>query len=268
MYGLQALLHLSLKYIFRNMKRILGILLSAVLVASCFGLSGYEADYVLVSTFNYLNSDYIGDKTKPDSLLYDTKYRLGFTYDYLGFHQKVDQYSLEFMGGFLGSCLKVPKSSDVSALSYNQYRANAQGLSTIENKYAVFVQSYDMPEKHLSFLATTDADNEAVCTMKYVMVTNSVAAEQAVRNSFVDGDRLVLKATGYLGTQQTGSAEICLAEFTPQKDSVITSWTIFNLSALGSVDNVRFEIQTNSGKAVPTTVCMDDLAAHVSIKTK
>ena len=71
-----------------------------------------------------------------------------------------------------------------------------------------------MPAKHLSFMATPDADTEAICTMKYMFVTNTVAVEQAVKQSFVDGDKLILKATGYLGDQQTGSAEINLAEFT------------------------------------------------------
>lgn len=268
MYGLQALLHLSLKYIFRNMKKILGILLSAVLVASCFHDTGFETDYVVISTFTYQDAGYIGDKTKPDSLLYDTHYKQGFTWDYLGFYHKIEESSLDFRGGFLGSCLKVPATSDPSGLKYNQYRSNALNKNSFENKYAVFCQSYDMPAKHLSFMATPDADTEAICTMKYMFVTNTVAVEQAVKQSFVDGDKLILKATGYLGDQQTGSAEINLAEFTAEKDSIITSWTLFNLGALGSVDNVRFEIHTNSRAAIPTTVCIDDVAAHVRIAAK
>lgn len=271
MYGLQALLHLSLKYIFKIkqiMKKILGFLAASVLVASCLGSAGFEADYDLFATFGYADADFIGDKTKPDSLLYDTDYRLGFVWDYFGFHHKVDQYTLDFEGGFLASCLKVPTTADVSGLSHNEYRANARGTKSVENKYAVFKQSYNMPEKHLSFIVTSGESTDAVCTMKYVYVTNTVAVEQAVKTSFVDGDKMVLKATGYLGTQQTGSAEIKLAEFTQEKDSVITSWTMFDLSALGSVDNVKFEIMAYSSKYIPTTVCMDDLSAHVSIKTK
>ena len=125
-----------------------------------------------------------------------------------------------------------------------------------------------MPEKHLTFMVATSESTQATCSMKYVMVTNSVAVEQAVRNSFVDGDWLILKASGYLGTQPTGSAEICLAEYTERKDSIINSWTKFDLSPLGDVDRVQFEIQTRSSKYIPTTVCMDDLTAHVSITTK
>lgn len=271
MYGLQALQHLSLKYIFKIkqiMKKILGFLAASVLVASCLGSAGFEADYDVFATFGYADADYIGDKTKPDSLLYDTDYRLGFVWDYFGFHHKVDQYTLDFEGGFLSSCLKVPTTSDVSGLSHNEYRANARGTNSMENKYAVFKQSYNMPEKHLTFMVESGGSTQATCSMKYVLVTNSVAVEQAVRNSFVDGDKIVLKASGYLGTQPTGSAEISLAEYTEKKDSIITSWTKFDLSPLGNVDKVMFEIQTMSSKYIPTTVCMDDLAAHVSIKTK
>ena len=250
------------------MKKILGFLAVSILVASCLGSAGFEADYDVFATFGYADADFIGDKTKPDSLLYDTDYRLGFVWDYFGFHHKVDEYTLDFEGGFLASCLKVPATADVSGLSYNEYRANARAANSMENKYAVFKQSYNMPEKHLTFMVSSSESANATCSMKYVLVTNSVAVEQAVRNSFVDGDWLILKASGYLGNQPTGSAEIRLAEYTESKDSIINSWTKFDLTPLGDVDKVLFEIQTRSSKYIPTTVCMDDLSAHVSISTK
>ena len=250
------------------MKKLLGIITSAILVASCLGSAGYEMDYALYATFAYTDSDFVGVKSKPDSLIYDTDYRLGFTWEYVAFYHKVEEYSNEFRGGFLASCLKVPTSSDVSGLSYNEYRANAVNPSSNVDKYAVFVQTYDMPQKNLAFIPASSASNQSTCSLSSVYVTNSVAVEQAVRSSFVDGDKLVLKATGYLGTERTGSVEISLADYTPQKDSVITSWTKFDLSTLGSVDNVMFEISTPAGKYVPTTVCMDNLSAQIKLISK
>ena len=249
------------------MKKILGFLAASILVASCLGYPGYEVKYTAVATFDYDDTGFMNDITKPDSLYYDTNYKIGFTWDCLAFFHKIDSQTMDFTGGFLASCLKTPASYDVKG-AHDQYRANAKGYTATPNKYVVFRHSYDMPEKHLMFTEESDERTLAVCTMSHMYVTNSVAMEQTVRSTFEDGDKVVLKATGYNGTQETGSAQISLAEYTPEKDSVITSWTKFDLSALGSVDNVKFEIMVQTNKYVPTTVCMDEIVTHISITKK
>lgn len=248
------------------MKKLLGILAALVIVTSC-GFGGYEAEYTSRVTFSYNDAGFIGDTYKPDSLLYDTYYGEGFTWDDLAFCHKVDKYTMTFTGGILASCLKVPADPKSSVLANNQYRANAISLTSLDNKYGVFCQTADMPEKHFVFLAESDADTQASCVMNYMYVTNSVASEQAVRAVFRDGDKLVFKATGYVGTQPTGSAEICLAEFTEAKDSIVTKWTKFDLGALGSVEQVKFEIQAPSVASI-STVCIDDIVTQISIIDK
>ena len=247
------------------MKKILGFFAAAILATSCLGIAGYEADYTTIVTFDYVDSDFIGDVTKPDSLLYDTNYKMGFVWDCLAFYHKIDGQTTEHVGGFAGSCLKVPANYEIKG-AHDQYRANAKSMISTSNKYVVFRQGFEMPEKHLVFTEQSDATTIASCTMSHMYVTNSVAMEQTVRSTFVDGDVVTLIATGYNNAQMTGSAQINLAEYTAQKDSVITKWTKFDLSALGEVTHVQFVI--NANKYVPTTVCMDDIVARISISTK
>ena len=62
---------------------------------------------------------------------------------------------------------------------------------------------------------------------------------------------------------QTGSAEIYLADYSDQKDSVVTKWTMFDLAKLGSVDAVDFEII--SSKDAPKVFCLDVMVASVTL---
>ena len=248
------------------MKKILGIFAAMILAASCFGVGGYEAEYTAIATFSFADTDFEGDAFRPDSLLYDTYYRLGLPWDHLAFYHNVDQFTMEFKGGFLVSRLKVPsEGTNVSGWHNNQYRANAKSLYSADNKYAVFQQSSSMPEKHFAFQAESTDKTLSTCMMKCVYVTNTVAMEQAIRTSFRKGDEVVFRATGYLGGQKTGSAEIKLAEYTADKDSVITRWTKLDLTPLGSIEQVAFEIISPTHVYLPTAVCMDDLCADISI---
>ena len=62
---------------------------------------------------------------------------------------------------------------------------------------------------------------------------------------------------------ETGRAEITLAERTSAVDSVMYNWTKFDLSNLKAVDMINFELVIPEGKAIPATVCMDDLMAQI-----
>ena len=83
--------------------------------------------------------------------------------------------------------------------------------------------------------------------------------------TFNDGDKLTLKATGYLNDKATGVSSMTLAEFTEAKDSVMYNWSAFDLSKLGAVDEVTFEVvSTNS--SVPGYVCIDGVLASIDIR--
>ena len=233
------------------------ILFTAV---SCLD-DAFSTSYVANASFDYYDAEF-GD----DSLFFDTKYKLGITWDYLAFYHKVDEKSSEFRGGFIMSCLSTPESGKTDDLTNNQYRANVRVPKSVKNKYAVFCQTSDMPADHMQFAFQSSSDMMATCAMQAVFVTNTVAVEKSIKETFVPGDQLILRATGYLADQKTDVAEIKLAEYTTNKDSVVTAWTVFDLSKLGSVDKVRFEIEGPAGKDIPTAVCMDNMLAKISIK--
>ena len=84
-------------------------------------------------------------------------------------------------------------------------------------------------------------------------------------NTFEKGDYLKLIAKGYLDGELTAEAEIKLAEYSADKDSIVTSWTTFTLDKLGSVDKVDFELQS-SKEGIPSSFCMDNFTAQVHLK--
>ena len=77
---------------------------------------------------------------------------------------------------------------------------------------------------------------------------------------------MTLKATGYLNGTKTDSAEIMLAERVSGRDSIVSKWTTFDLSKLGSVDKVDFELIIPEGKDVPATVCIDEVLTSVTVQ--
>ena len=86
-----------------------------------------------------------------------------------------------------------------------------------------------------------------------------------VRENFVDGDKLTLKAIGHKHDGTTVETSIVLAEYTEAKDSVMYNWTQFNLASLGAVDYIDFEINSTNA-SVPGYFCLDNLVAGVQIE--
>lgn len=247
------------------MRNILAFIATAVFAASCLGTSVYNDAYTSYATFEYDYSTMFGS----DSLYFETKYGLGFTWDnYLAFGHKVDTESSEFKGGFLVSCLSVPESGSTELLDNNEYRASQTYVPPLRNTYLVFTKTESMPEKHFWF-NYIQRDLKGTCAPQFVRVNNTVEVVNAIKDTFQDGDVMVLKATGYLDDKSTGEAQIRLAEFTSsQKDSVVTSWTVFDLSKLGLVDKINFDFVLPEGSDVPQAVCMDDFTANLTFATE
>ena len=92
-----------------------------------------------------------------------------------------------------------------------------------------------------------------------------------MKEKFERGDKLTLKATGYLDKKETGSAEIALADYTQNdksgvpKDSIVSVWTTFDLTKLGTVDEVKFEMQSGD-KEISKYFCLDDFLATISLE--
>ena len=239
------------------MKKILALIVSVVAVSSCLGGSAFSDSYTSYATFEY--ADDYNKRFGEDSLYVETEFKVGFAWaDYLAFGHKLDEDN-ELEGGFLLSYLSVPESGNTENLENNIYRANQTYSPPGKNTYVVFYKSVNMPERHFWF-NYVQGEIKGTCTPQFVRVNNSVAVIEAIKKSFDNGDTMTLKATGFLGENRTGEAQIRLAE----KDSVISSWTVFELSQLGVVDRVNFDIILPEDSEIPQVVCMDDFTASLA----
>ena len=246
------------------MRKLLALMTVAFTLASCLDSTTYSESYPLCATFEYSN-DY-EEMFGADSLYFETEYKVGFAWqNYLAFGHKINEQTKEFEGGFMLSYLSAPGSDDSSQLQNNLYRVSKKPL---EGKvYVVFQKTANMPQKHFWF-NFNQGEIKGACSPLCVLVNNTVAVTDSVKANFQLGDSMTLMATGYLDGKKTDRAEIKLAEFTSAKDSIMSSWTLFDLSKLGQVDNIEFDFVMPEGRGVPAAVCMDDFAATLSFSAQ
>ena len=241
------------------MKRLFFILLSLIAVSSCLDDgSGGMSSYTLVAGFQYGDIEF-----RSDSTCFNTTAKQGYGYDCLNFYHKLGSNDAKVDGGFTLSCLQMPLSGKTEGLN-NTYRCYLKGLKEqFSNIYSVFYQNPDeywMPEHDVKFAYKADG----TCTMQGCYVANTVEVVESIKANFKVGDRLTLKATGYLNGAKTGSAEIHLADFSAAKDSIVSLWTPFDLQKLGSVEYVDFEIESTN-PAVPAYFCLDNFTTTIEI---
>ena len=248
------------------MKRIFALIIFTASLASCLGSAVYSDAYTSYATFEYNNYE---DIFGSDSLYVEANYnKEGFAWmNYLAFGHKLNSESAEFEGGFLLSYLSVPESENTEHLDNNLYRANQVYTAPKKNTYVVFCKTESMPEKHFWF-NYQQGEIKGTCAPQFVSVNNSVEVIKNVRENFQDGDVMILKAIGYLEGKSTGEAQIRLAEFTSAKDSIVTSWTLFKLDALGLVDKIEFDFVMPEECPVPKVVCIDDFTVSLSFSTE
>ena len=243
------------------MKRILLFFIVMTVAVSCLDGGKFSQSYPLLVTFE-------AEKTAfgSDSLYFNTSGdKEGLYWDYLFFAHKLDQDV--FKGGFILSNMEYPKSGVLEGLSNNEYRVNHKAQKAA-NAYAVFCETDDMPDCHLNFAFPVSPQMKGTCSLKSVMVNNTVEVADAVNATVVDGDVLSLEVTGYLAGKKTEKAEMKLAEFTAAKDSIVHNWTLLDISKLGMVDSVRFALIPPVGKTVPKAVCIDNLFASITITSE
>ena len=251
------------------MKRIIVYIIALVSLVSCLQGSSYSSTYQVIASFDYGNI-----KFADDSTYYGTPEALGLNWDFLLFSQKIDKDG-SFLGGFRLSCLEgqIKENADGTA---PQAEGEALPLdmtwrvNTVPeaNNYMVFWDSGDMPESHILFMNPTNGK----CTMALCYVCNTAKVAEEIKSKFERGDKLILKATGFLAKSETGSAEIALADYTQNdkngmpKDSIMSRWTQFDLEKLGMVDEVKFEIIDENNKVLSKYFCLDNLSASISLE--
>lgn len=234
------------------MKRVLFILFSLILVSSCLeDGSGMRQTYTKTADFQYTDIRFFSDST-----FFNTATPEGFGYDVLNFYHLLDPGKVRVDGGFMLSCLEMPFSGNTEGMN-NTYRTYLTNMTKkYSNIYTVYVQSDPafMPEHDIHFPFKAYGS----CTLLGCFVANTVEVADYVKANFGIGDKITLKATGYLNGNKTGETSIDLVNITEQKDSIVSSWTPFKLESLGSIEHVDFElISTKAG--VPAYFCMDEL---------
>lgn len=243
------------------MRRIVFILSIALMAVSCFDMgSKSEQSYTLVASFEYTGMNYV-EKFGADSLFFDTTNGgLGIGFHNLAFYHKLNAGKTDVLGGFLASYL-CPERAEEGGDNAN--RAYVMDPKKGSNTYLVYrfnPVASDMPEHDVEFMDK----KYGTCGMVGCFVTNTVEVADSVAANFELGDRLTLYAAGYLNGQQTAQAELLLADFSAQKDSIVSTWTPFDLNKLGSVEYIEFSM-VSSKPDVPLNFCLDDMVAAINL---
>lgn len=245
------------------MKKFAVVFIAAFMVVSCFSDEPQNSsEYSLFADFEYANDYQMGDLFGTDSLYYDETYGLGLGWNDLAFCHRVDAQTMGFKAGFILSHLKGKVYSEDYELDMKDlYRVHAPADSS--RTYMVFVDSKieeDMPAHDIEFVL----DDYGTCTVIgcYVNVPLYVAA--SAYKDFQDGDALVLKATGYREGKVTAEKSIDLITCENGKLTVPQMWTLFDLSPLGDIQYVEFDV-TSTKESVPEVFCMDNFGAKVSV---
>lgn len=233
----------------------------AFMAVSCFDLdSRSEQTYTLLASFEYNGLDYVTE-FGADSLLFDSKEGLGLGFQDLAFYHKLNAEKTDVLGGFIASYLSSAKAEEGGNNASRAYDVLAK--KNAKNTYLVYrtaPEPSNMPEHDVEFLSK----KYGTCTMAGCYVTNTVEVADSLAANFEKGDRLTLKAVGYLDGKKTDSAEIALADFSAQKDSIVSTWTVFDLKKLGAVEYIEFTL-TSTKPDVPLNFCLDNMVASVSL---
>ena len=219
----------------------------AVSAVSCLD-SSYTASYPLGVTFE------VGDEMEftKDSIYYEKMLLVG---NNIYFQNLYDSSTGEFGGCILSRAHNLHTDD---CTPYSVYDTSAYAGSE------TFMLFYDnpetMPEHHIYFAVAASGS----CTPTGCFIQNTTETVGSVRETYGDGDWLLLTATGYLDGKETGKAEIYLADFRDSKDSVVTSWTPFALNKLGNIEYIDFEL-TSSKTEVPQYFCLDNFYANITL---
>lgn len=245
------------------MKKIFVLIVAALTVMSCLNSGSFSQSYTADITFEF--SDNVYKNSFKDSL-YIVPDGEGFLYmQYpVSFSQK--QLSGNLQGGFLMSYLKGEKDNalDMEPAANDAYRVHAATGAQNSKTYTVF---YDNPVE--SMMPAHDIDfmyrNVGTFSPHRCYVNNSTLVARKIKEHFVDGDKLVLKAIGLKGDGTKVEASITLAEYTEAKDTVMYNWSLFDLSKLGDVDYIDFKVESTNPD-VPGYFCMDNFLAAIQVE--
>ena len=248
------------------MKKILFFTAVSLFMVSCLSKGSYSQTYTADVTFEF--SDPVYANSFKDSLFVLKAGEMGDGFIYNNYPIFFGQKALNgvFQGGFLMSYLKGEKDGALNnePKENDAYRVNAPTGSLGSKTYAVF---YNNPIESMMLPHDIEFGGKDIGTFSPLgcYVNNTTLVARKVKEHFVDGDKLVLKATGTKHDGSTVATSITLAEYTEAKDSVMYSWTAFPLSTLGAVDFIDFDLESTNPN-IPEYFCLDGLLASIMIE--
>lgn len=273
------------------MKKIALILVPILMLASSCIQSGstFQANYTFTDTGNYDNAESLFEngetvylfKALQGSTTGESAFVVGNVIAYFG------KGTSSLTGGFALSrrAWKEASSEDGSAdlTTPEEYSVYGENPTTSQNTFFYYRQSYgsNMPEHDIAFAAA----DIGTCAPASVSVSNAASTVRAIRGDNVDMNtfnlqgNITLTAIGYLDGEETGRADFLLAgkgkgkitEVNPQGDSLVTSWKKFELTDLGSIDYIDFEISLSNAADESLfyngykDVCLDNFSADINI---
>lgn len=245
------------------MKKVLILFVSVFSVVSCLTTGSFSQSYTADITFEFSESVYTASFKDSVYVLPEGE---GFLYMQYPIMFSQRQSAGTFQGGFLMSYLKGEKNGalDKSSQLNDAYRVHAEAGVSNSKTYAVFYAnpiSSAMPAHDIEF----GYKNVGTMSPNGCYVNNTTLVARKIKEHFVDGDKLVLKATGETVDGKKTTASIVLAEYTESKDSVMYNWTPFDLNSLGPVAYLDFEV-ISTNPSVPAYFCLDGLVAGVQVE--
>ena len=163
--------------------------------------------------------------------------------------------------------------------NYDQFRSAAGGAYEGTN-YAVAYYSApsDWFAGYSDPLTLTNSAEPQTVTGFYI--TNTVYTLDAIlhgdyaNDAFSAGDYMSVTAKGYNGAEKTGEVVFYLADYRSENTEehfALSTWKWFDLSSLGAVTRVEFEIFTTKsddyGFTTPTYFCLDNFGAEKPVST-
>ena len=265
-----------------------------LIVSSCNEGTGYKYDYTLIDYAEYSNESELF-KDGATVFFFGSSESASDENGFLSNNTNLyfcKGYSDLYMGGFCLSKQSWEKPSDGTDTpeegtgssgttvpgEYSVYGTGDTNNSGTANTFFYFRQTSEMPEHDIAFpyasIGTYAPVNVSVCNSAYTV--RAIRGDNVDDNTFdIEGD-YILTATGYLNGSQTGTAEFLLAgkgksKGTPGADSLVTSWSTFDLSGLGNIDYIDFELSCSNindyQTLIQNDVCIDNLTARVNINT-
>lgn len=247
------------------MKKFLFFAVVALAMVSCLNKGAFSQSYTADVTFECSTHEYT-HFFKDSVYVMSNPGDLGFLYGQYPLFWGQIQKNGDFMGGFLMSYLKGEAQGklDKEPSSNDAYRVHSPSGALGSMTYVVF---YDNPVE--SMMPKYDLEfgykGLGTCMPLGCYVNNTTLVARKIKEHFKDGDKLVLKAKGTTSVGKVTEASIVLAEYTEAKDSVMYNWTPFQLSSLGAVDYVDFEV-VSTNPEVPGYFCLDGYLASIKVE--